>query len=74
LGAQQPQLNRRSTNKLDAYTMTRRGVLLLVALLFMVAGTAVGVCMLWSRTAIAAESAARIKEGMTLAEVELILG
>jgi hypothetical protein len=46
-------------------------------LLFMVAATAAGLAvawLLWPRTAITTENAAKVCEGMTLAEVEAILG
>jgi hypothetical protein len=53
-------------------TRTRRRLLLFI--LASVAVLAVGAWLLWPRTAITRENAAKIKEGMTLAEVEAILG
>src|SRR5260370_10033817 len=54
--------------------MTTHRRLLVFGLLagFLVLGA--GVCLLWPRTAITAENAAKIREGMTLAEVADILG
>jgi outer membrane protein assembly factor BamE (lipoprotein component of BamABCDE complex) len=53
--------------------MTRRR-LLLFALIAVAVVLAVGVWLLWPRTAITRENAAKIQAGMTLAEVEAILG
>ena len=53
--------------------MTRRRVLLL-GLLATAVGVAAAAWLLWPRTAITRENAAKVREGMTLAEVEAILG
>jgi hypothetical protein len=53
--------------------MTRRRVLLF-GLPTAVAAVAVAVWLLWPRTAITRENAAMIVRGMTLAEVEAVLG
>jgi hypothetical protein len=54
--------------------MTRRTRRLLIALPLAVALSLAVAWLLWPRTAITRENAARIQEGMTLAEVEAILG
>ena len=53
--------------------MARRRVLL-GSVAVVVVGLAIGVWMLWPRTAITEENAAKLQPGMTLAEVEAILG
>jgi hypothetical protein len=52
----------------------RRRRLLIVAVVGATVALAVGAWLLWPRTAITRENAAKIREGMTLAEVEAILG
>ncbi len=47
---------------------------LFLSLVSVVVALAVGLWLLWPRTAITRENAAKIKVGMTLAEVESILG
>jgi hypothetical protein len=54
--------------------MTTRRRLLLFGLLAGLLAMAAGVWLLWPRTAITRENAARIQEGMTRQEVESILG
>jgi hypothetical protein len=54
--------------------MTRRTRRLLLFTMPALALLAVGVLLLWPRTAITRENAAKIREGMTRAEVEAILG
>ncbi len=54
------------------HTRSRR--LLLLAVVAVAMALASGTWLLWPRTAITRENAAKIKEGMTLAEVEAILG
>ena len=54
--------------------MGRRRVLLLGSAAVVVVGLAIGVWTLWPRTAITEENAAKLRPGMTLAEVEAILG
>jgi len=49
-------------------------VLLLGSAAVVVVGLAIGVWTLWPRTAITEENAAKLRPGMTLAEVEAILG
>jgi hypothetical protein len=54
--------------------MTARRCLLVFGLLPGVLALGAGVLLLWPRTAITRENAAKIKEGMTLAQVEALLG
>jgi hypothetical protein len=54
--------------------MTTRRRLLVFGLLAGLLALGVGGWLVWSRTAITRENAAKITEGMTLAEVEAILG
>jgi hypothetical protein len=54
--------------------MNRRRHLLLLAVTVLAATLAVGTCLLWPTTQITQENAARIREGMALADVETILG
>lgn len=54
--------------------MPRPRRFLFLSLTATVVGLAVGMWALWPRTAITRENAAKIREGMTLADVEAILG
>jgi hypothetical protein len=54
--------------------MTRRRRFLFLSLAAAVVALAIGVWLLWPRTAITWENYERIQIGMTLAEVEVILG
>jgi hypothetical protein len=54
--------------------MTTRRRLLVFGLLATLTGLGLGGWLLWPRTAITRENAAKIKRGRTLAEVEAILG
>jgi hypothetical protein len=60
---------------IGAYAMlTRRRCLLVFAVFATMAVLAVAVWLLWPRTAITRENAAKIRAGMTLADVKAILG
>jgi hypothetical protein len=54
--------------------MPRRHRFLLLSLAAVVVGLAPGAWLLWPRTAITWENAAKVRPGMTLDEVEAILG